>query len=277
MSRPHGALFGLNLFGKKSLEDPQEEMPKRPKLLEAWDFLIWKLRHAPRLRKFYNAFQGQDCFVIGNGPSLNKMDLSPLANFHTFGQNKIYLLSDRVDLNLSFLVSVNRFVIEQSREHFLQMKCPIFLSYTASRHTIPERPNIYRLHTQNVWSFYDDITHPICEGHTVTYVSLQLAYYMGFRRVVLIGVDHNFKQSGKAHEVQTYEGEDENHFHPDYFKGQKWQLADVYGSEVSYHLAQYHYLRDGRQILDATVDGKLQVFPKVKYDAILGSLTPKGK
>lgn len=277
MSRPHGALFGLNFLTNKINSPTQTPTPKRSKLLEGWDFLMWKLKHAPRLRRFHNAHLGEDCFIIGNGPSLNKMNLSSLANYHTFGQNKIYLLFDKVDLNLSYLVSVNRFVIEQSREQFLQMNCPIFLSYTASRNVIPDKPHIYRLHTQNVWTFYDDITNPICEGHTVTYVSLQLAYYMGFKRVVLIGVDHNFKQKGRAHEVQTYQGEDENHFHPDYFKGQQWQLADIYGSEVSYHLAKYHFLKEGREIFDATVGGKLQVFPKIDYEKALELLQRKTK
>jgi hypothetical protein len=98
---------------------------------------------------------------------------------------------------------------------------------------------------------------------------MQVAYYMGFKRVFLIGVDHNFKQQGKSHEVQVYSGNDENHFHPDYFKGQQWQLADVYGSEVSYHLANYFYLKDGRQIFDATIGGKLTVFPKIEFDEAL--------
>jgi hypothetical protein len=87
--------------------------------------------------------------------------------------------------------------------------------------------------------------------------------------VFLLGVDHSFKQSGASHEVQTYKGDDENHFHPDYFKGQQWQLADVYGSEVSYHLANYFYLKDNRQILDATTGGKLEVFPKISYEKAL--------
>ena len=277
MARPQGALFGINLLGKKKLEGGSlaDENLKRSKLAEAWAFMEWKWKYAPRLRKFKNLHAGEDCFILGNGPSLNKMDLSPLADYHTFGQNKIFLIFDKVDLNLSYLVSVNPYVIEQSKKEFEEIYCPVFLSHTASRNVVADKPHIHRLHTLNVWSFYDDITQPICEGHTVTYVSLQLAYYMGFKRVFLIGVDHSFKQQGASHEVQVYEGNDENHFHPDYFKGQKWQLADVYGSEVSYHLANYFFLKDGRQIFDATVGGKLEVFPKVNFEDVLGKLKKK--
>lgn len=279
MARPHGALFGINLLGRKKSEGEQlaDQSTKRSKLAEAWAYLEWKWKYAPKLQKFKNLHAGEDCFILGNGPSLNKMDLSPLVNYHTFGQNKIFLIFDKVDLNLSYLVSVNPYVIEQSRKVFEEMYCPVFLSHTASKNKVADKPNIYRLHTLNVWSFYDDITQPICEGHTVTFVSLQIAYYMGFQRVFLIGVDHSFKQKGASHEVQIYQGNDENHFHPDYFKGQKWQLADVYGSEVSYHLANYFYLKSGRQIFDATVEGKLNVFPKVEYEDALRKLKKKNR
>ena len=266
MARPQGALFGINLLGKRGFGN---------KLREGRLYLQWKWKHAPRLERFHNCHAGEDCFIMGNGPSLNKMDLSPLSDYYLFGLNKIYLLFERVPLQLSYLVSTNALVIEQSREAFLEMPWPVFLSFTAAHGLIPDRPNIYRLHTLNTWSFYEDITQPICEGNTVTYVALQIAYFMGFRRVFLIGVDHSFKQEGKAHETQVYEGEDVNHFHPDYFKGQKWQLADVYGSEVSYHLANYHYHRDGRQIYDATVGGKLQVFPKLSYEEALAMARKK--
>jgi hypothetical protein len=260
MARPQGALYGISLLGKKSF---------REKLDDAFQYFLWQTKYASRLRQFKNKHLGEDCFILGNGPSLGKMDLEPLAAFHTFGQNKIFLIFEKVDLNLSYLVSVNEHVIQQSKEQFEQMYCPTFLSYTASKGVITLRPHIHPLHTLNIWSFYEDISQPICEGNTVTFVSLQIAYYMGFKRVFLIGVDHSFKQSGQSHEVQIYQGEDVNHFHPEYFKGQSWQLADVYGSEVSYHLANYFYQKENRQILDATVGGKLEVFPKIGYEDAL--------
>lgn len=236
---------------------------------EARAYLNWHRQYAPRLRSFKDLHKGEDCFILGNGPSLNKIDLAPLAKYHTFGQNKIFLIFDKVDLNLSYLVSVNPLVIEQSATEFEAMQCPVFLSYTAAEGVVAKKPHIQRLHTLNTWSFYEDISQPICEGNTVTFVSMQIAYFMGFSRVFLIGVDHSFKQQGASHEVQIYQGDDENHFHPDYFKGQQWQLADVYGSEVSYHLANYFFQKDGRRVYDATAGGKLEVFPKISYEQAL--------
>lgn len=260
MARPQGALFGLNLLEKGGLGR---------KLEEAGVYFRWRRKYAKQLTRFKDIHKGEDCFIIGNGPSIKHMDLAKLNNYHCIGQNKIFLLFEKVALELSYLVSVNQLVIEQSAREFEAMNCPIFLSYTAAKGVVAEKPNIQRLHTLNLWSFYEDISQPICEGNTVTFVSMQIAYYMGFKRVFLIGVDHSFKQSGKSHETQVYSGDDENHFHPDYFKGQQWQLADVYGSEVSYHLANYFYLKDERQILDATVGGKLEVFPKISFEEAL--------
>ncbi len=260
MARPHGSLFKMNILGKDGLSK---------KWAEASQYFRWRKRYAPQLAKFKDIHKGEDCFIIGNGPSLNKMDLAPLAKYHTFGLNKIYMIFEKVDLNLSYLVATNPLVIEQSKDVFPELPFPIFLSYTASDKVVRESANIYRMHTMNIWSFYDDLTQPICEGNTVTYVAMQIAYYMGFKRVFLIGVDHSFKQTGKSHETQVYEGDDVNHFHPDYFKGQKWQLADVYGSEVSFHLANYFYQKDEREILDATVGGKLDVYPKIDFEEAL--------
>ena len=123
MSRPQGALFGVRLLGQGAFGD---------KIKEARRYLRWRRKYAPQLRKFKGLHAGQHCFILGNGPSLNKMDLAPLADYHTFGLNKIYLLFDRVDLDLSYLVSTNGLVIEQSSEEFERLGIPTFLSYTAS-------------------------------------------------------------------------------------------------------------------------------------------------
>ena len=65
------------------------------------------------------------------------------------------------------------------------------------------------------------------------------------------------------------EGADPNHFSPEYFgAGFRWQLPDLDTSEVGYHLAHSIFLADGREVLDATVGGKLTVFPKVDYESL---------
>ena len=92
---------------------------------------------------------------------------------------------------------------------------------------------------------------------------------MGFKQVILIGVDHNFATKGKPNETVVSQGDDPNHFNAGYFgKGFRWQLPDLDTSERAYIMAREAYKEDGREIIDATIGGKLQVYPKVNYDSL---------
>jgi len=203
------------------------------------------------------------------------MDLSPLKNYYTFGLNKIYLLFDKVDLNLSYHVAVNKLVIEQSAEEFEKLSCPSFLSYKKAHNKIRNYKHIYFIFTGGPFTFHKDLMQKISEGYTVTFVAMQIAYYMGFQRVFLIGVDHSFKAVGNPNEKQLLKGDDQNHFAPNYFGGKEWQLPDIEASELSYHHAGFQFQRSERQILDATVDGKLTIFSKISYDQALKMCNPK--
>jgi len=101
---------------------------------------------------------------------------------------------------------------------------------------------------------------------------MQVAFYLGFHTVVLIGVDHNFPDSGDPNRLVTASGSDQNHFHPDYFgKGIKWHYPDLERSEKSYSVARKVYERNGRMILDATIGGKLTIFKRVDYNSIIST------
>ena len=114
--------------------------------------------------------------------------------------------------------------------------------------------------------FTRDARRHLWPGATVTYVAMQLAYHLGFRQVILVGVDHSFTTQGRPHEAVVSHGDDPNHFSPQYFgKGFRWQLPDLETSEIAYRLARRAFEADGREILDATVGGRLTVFPKVEY------------
>jgi hypothetical protein len=98
---------------------------------------------------------------------------------------------------------------------------------------------------------------------------MQIAYYMGFAKVILTGVDHSFTTKGEPHATVLSVGDDPNHFDPDYFgKGIRWQLPDLETSELAYRLAKYQFEIDNRELFDATVDGSLRVFPKVDYQTL---------
>ncbi len=235
----------------------------------------WYFKYSKHLLRFKDIHKGEGCFIIGNGPSLNMMDLKPLRDYHTFGLNKIYLIFDRVKLNLSYHVAVNPLVIEQCVKEFEFLSCPSFLSYRASHNVVRPLKHIHFILTGGDHSFKGNLLEEISEGYTVTYVAMQIAFYMGFQKVFLIGVDHNYNFLGNPNEEQLLRGGDPNHFDPGYFRNKKWHNPDLEASELSYHLARFYFNRSGRHIYDATVHGKLQIFSKISFKEALAMCSKK--
>jgi len=227
-------------------------------------------KNKQRLETWRNRFADQRCFVVGNGPSLRNTDLSKLAESFSIGMNRIYLAFDEYQFKTSCVVSVNDLVLEQCHQDLQALDIPVFVSWRARKFFEPG-PQLLYLDSDYTLpeNFNGDATGRLFEGFTVTYVSLQLAYFLGFSEVILIGVDHNFATKGPANAVVTSQGDDPNHFAANYFgKGFRWQLPDLEGSERAYRMAKAAYEADGRKILDATVDGKLTIFPKVDFNTL---------
>lgn len=231
----------------------------------------WAGNHRALL-KFRDHHKGQRCFIIGNGPSLRQTDLTLLKGEFTFGLNRIYLLFPELGFKTTYLVSVNDLVLEQCATELRVLDLPKFITWRARR-WLSKDPRTIFVDTDYTGpeNFTVDSTGRIFEGFTVSYVALQLAYYMGFQEVILVGVDHNFVTHGPANQAIVSQGDDPNHFAPNYFgKGFKWQLPDLEGSERAFRLAKATYEAAGRRVWDATVGGKLTVFPKTGYDSLFG-------
>lgn len=222
------------------------------------------------IKQFEDLHAGRRCVIIGNGPSLKHTDLSLLQNEFTFGLNRIYLLFDELGFETTYHVVVNKLVVEQCAEDFRRIKAPLFTT-TANRKFLSGADNIAYLSRLVGPRFSSDASRGIWEGATVTYAAMQLAYYMGFTQVVLVGVDHRFAVAGTPNQVVESAGPDASHFDPRYFaKGFRWQLPDLERSELAYRLARRAFEKDGRSIIDATVDGALTVFPKMPLEEALG-------
>lgn len=227
-----------------------------------------------RSRRMLAGLQGsapqRRCVIIGNGPSLNDMDLSGLRDVPTFGLNRGHLLFPRLGGPTTYLVSVNRYVLEQSGAEMLAAPCPKFFNWR-HRGAIPSgHDDVVWLHTIHEPGFSTDLAGKgLWEGATVTFVAMQLAYHLGYREVVLIGVDHSFSTAGPAHQLVTSTGSDPNHFDPSYFgAGYRWQLPDLEMSERAYAMARAAFEAAGGSVLDATVGGKLTIFPKADFASL---------
>jgi len=228
------------------------------------------------LSTYKDLHHAQRCFIIGNGPSLKNTNLSRLRKEVTFGMNRIYLQFPELGFTTTYFVTVNNLVIEQFAGDILGLPMPKFLAWHAHNHLgwqavvdsqVGTAPVIFLHTTYTGPKFAREARGRLWEGATVTYVTMQLAYYMGFETVILIGVDHNYTTKGKPNTTVVSQGDDPDHFNARYFgKGLRWQLPDLETSEQAYLMARQAFESDGRQVLDATVGGQLTVFPKVSYD-----------
>lgn len=244
-----------------------------------WDRLTYPRSEREYIATLKNRYAGKPLLVVGNGPSLNKTPLERFQSTPSIGMNKINLLFDQTKWRPDLIVCTNNLVARQNERFFSTSPIPIFLSWK-TRFFISSnaRDNVGFFLSANDVQFRKDIDTCIGEASTVTYIALQFAYYLGANPVILFGVDHSFSISdtSKSNSIEKMSGEDNNHFHKDYFsKGQYWGIPNLDMSEKGYQFAREAFEGDGRKILDATINGKLNVFPKITLDEAVKICSPR--
>ena len=237
-------------------------------------------RSKSEIAKLKNKFKGERCFIVGNGPSLNDIDMSLLDNEYSFAVNSIYYKTREMGYKPTFYVVEDPHVINDNLKEINEYQCDYMFFPSKFKSKFNKGDNRYFLNLD--YSFYNDVS-PYYEvprfsqdlseeafcGQSVTIVNLQLAYYLGFTEVYLVGMDfsYNVPDSAKVdgNVIESTE-DDVNHFHPDYFgKGKKWHDPKLHNVLKSYRLARLMYEIDGRKVINATVGGKLEVFERVDY------------
>lgn len=232
------------------------------------------------LKNYHNKYNGERCFIIGNGPSLNKMNLKLLKDEYTFGVNAIYTNYKNMGFYPTFWAIEDILVAEDRSNEINEYKGSTkFYGAYLNKYLKKDKKTIYInfLHQSNYIDspkFSTNASHKIYWGGTVSYLCIQLAYYMGFKDVILVGFDHNYKvpdttiisNHGK---VFTSQGPDPNHFHPDYFgAGKRWHDPKVDRMEKGYVQAKQYFERANKRILNATIGGNLEVFDRVDYSSL---------
>lgn len=242
-----------------------------------------------RLNRFRNLHAGQRAFIIGNGPSLNRTDLSFLWDEASFGVNGIFYMTDQTGFRPTYYCVEDNHVVEDNLEQIKEYDVSVKFFPHKYRHSIPAERNVYFLPTD--WEFYftssphfenprfsNDIDQVIYVGQTVTYLNMQMAFFMGFSEVYLIGVDFDYQVPPES-PVEGFsilsQDDDPNHFHPEYFgKGKKWHFPKLHNCLKSYEFADRHFRAHGRRILNATVGGKLECFERVDYHSLFKAAVP---
>lgn len=193
--------------------------------------------------------------LICNGPSLNKVPRSFLKKHVTFGLNKIWMLP----LTPTYYAATNKLVIEQSLDEIDALQSIKFIREGTGTNGYP-----FKVHNDSGFSFQP--CQWVKEGYSVTYVALQFIYWLGFKIVLIVGLDHRFTYIGKPNEQNRMGKTDPNHFDSRYFAGQEWQNPDLENSARFFAIAKEVFERDGRRIINLTEGTALDVFEKDKLE-----------
>ncbi|MEO1441443.1 MAG: hypothetical protein AAFV33_13685, partial [Chloroflexota bacterium] len=259
------------------------DLPRTPLSLTVWQQLRFALAAAGinltenerHLARLHNQHAGERAFIIGNGPSLNQHNLDLLATEVTFGTNNIHLRSDPTYYVVEdYLIAEDR-ADEINPYNGAQIKfAGNYLRYCLAESVKTVWLNIPYDYTDfpGFPHFSTDARRAIYVGGTVSYLCMQLAFYMGFTEVYLIGFDHSYDVQSDAPPDGNRliaRGDDLNHFSADYLrKGDRWHVPNIGRMERAYVRARKTYEQHGRTIANATIGGQLEVFERVSYDSL---------
>jgi len=226
--------------------------------------------------------RGADVAVlVGNGPSLARTDPGCLVGADVFVSN--YALRHPGLARLARGVAVsNHFVAAQATQLFhplfherpLWRVLPVWLGGE-----ITDDPMTIWLDAQGGDLFLsEDPARRIAWHATVSYLWMQILLAQGYRRIVLVGFDHGYRQPAGLPEgaVIVQQGDDANHFDPGYFRGLRWQAADVDHMAAAYRLARARAEQLGVEIVNCTEGGALEVFARGALADVMGSPRARG-
>lgn len=232
-----------------------------------------------RLFEMNNQHYGKRCFIIGNGPSLNNLDLTKLKKEFTFGVNAIYTNYAKMGFLPTYYVVEDVFVAEDRAEEINNLKGPIKFFGNYLRYCLSDTDDITWINVIFRYDNYRNFPHfsknalrRVWTGGTVSYLCMQLAFYMGFKEVYLIGFDHSYHIPKEAqidgNDIMSTT-DDPNHFNSDYFgPGKRWHDPMVKRMEKAYYKAKVNFESEGKKIYNATSGGKLEVFDRIKFNQL---------
>lgn len=168
-----------------------------------------------KIIKFKDKYEGQRCFIVGSGPSLTMDDLESIKDEVSFGVNSDYKVYDKTSWRPKYyaILDDNAFGIFGEECY----KNEVYDAFFYSMYHTEEVPNGVRLVDNcachfmigTLWNkfmpklfpiakYSEDISDVVYSGKTVVYSVIQIAAYMGFKEIYLLGVDCNYT-GGKKH------------------------------------------------------------------------------
>ena len=243
-------------------------------------------RDSAYIKSLHNKYEGDRCFIIGSGPSLRPEDLDKLAERHEicFSSNRIYKIFSQTKWRPDYYVCIDGDFLFSSIGEI--KKCgdfPKILRNDAKKYGRTEKDNIWyacldwRIQTD----YYgrkpperisaDPSDHVSCFG-TVTAVAIELAIYMGFSEIYLLGCDHNYAlkadKDGSIHQNTSVSATYFNGADEDKSKAAKSVQCVDFMTE-SYLVCKKSAEEAQVKIYNATRGGKLEIFERVDFDELM--------
>lgn len=249
----------------------KETVPETIKIMEMQDLLEKNLTfYNKQIEVFKNIHHGQRCFIVATGPSLRIQDLEVLYEHgeKCISMNRVYNLFEETIWRPDYYVIEDTMMIEDLGREIAEMNLPVkfVASLPAKYWEQKDTGNSIQYQLINLDMieelplFSEKIEKCIYEGSTVTYACIQLAAYMGFHEIYLLGVDCNYSRDLYS---------DINHF-AGYQKDKKIRLNTVYPERMlaAYESARQYSEAHGIKIFNATRGGKLEVFERVNFEKL---------
>lgn len=224
------------------------------------------------LKKFKDIHKGERCFIVCTGPSLNFNDLSLIKNEICFSMNSIIKILDKTEWYPKYYGVQDDDVFAKMRDIYSTFSHENFFvannTFNKNKDVLQNKNvNVFRLYYGNIKrnlkkpriKFSKDITHGVDCGYTITYSLMQIAIYMGFKEIYLIGCDSNYDPDPNKRYFVSH-----GHIDPNAPVSVQFQMQ-------AYSKAKEYADKHNIKIFNATRGGKLEVFPRISLEEVISN------
>jgi len=201
--------------------------------------------------------QNKTCLIVGNGPSLADVSNDTLDRFDTFGCNNC---QEKFDPD--YYVLVDSMIVDHPTNEFVDRINAMTSQKFIAKGLSPLITGSTPLNTLQGLGFSFEPLKYVYIYFSVTTAMIQLAYYMGYRRIGLVGMDHYWHTPRGKREPHPAE-EDVNHYTKAYYTDvmSEW-IAPRIDLLDNWHLAAKAVMeaRDC-QVINLTPGSALKVYP----------------
>ena len=223
--------------------------------------------------------------VVGNGPSLLAEDLEKLANhFPSIASNKIYLIFDQTAWRPNIWTICDTLLSYKLRKETFDKNSVIYCAdsvYYMLGNSFDLKVPWRSITMHRAWKDYNDLgafspdpaKHGLFEGFSITVQNIQLAIWLGAKRVYLLGVDHFYEEEKNIHAGVKLSHSSSNHFDDKYrVKGEIVNNAPISMMEDAYEKLRVIAESKGVKIINISRKTNLKTFQSDSVEAIISSL-----